>query len=92
MPIHGKPQNREGRQHRSPEDDADRVAGLFLAGRDAGELAHDELKVALCLGLLLTLRWRDFLRPYRELNRANREILARIRKSRARPRFGDSPW
>ena len=54
MPIHGKLQNREGRQHRSPEDDADRVAGLFLAGRDAGELAHDELKVALCLGLLLT--------------------------------------
>ena len=59
MPIHGKPQNREGRQHRSPEDDADRVAGLFLAGRDAGELADDELKVALCLGLLLTLRWRE---------------------------------
>jgi hypothetical protein len=32
------------------------------AGRDAGELAHDELKVALCLGLLLTLRWRSEIR------------------------------
>jgi hypothetical protein len=38
------------------------------------------------------LRTGNFLRPYRELNRANREILARIRESRAGPRFGDSPW
>ena len=38
------------------------------------------------------IRTRNFLRPYRELNRANREILARIRESRAGPRFGDSPW
>jgi hypothetical protein len=36
-------------------------------------------------------RTGNFLRPCRELNRANREILARIRESRARPRFGDSP-
>jgi hypothetical protein len=30
-----------------------------LRAGNAGELAHDELKAALCLGLLLTLRWRE---------------------------------
>jgi hypothetical protein len=46
----GEPQNREGRQHRVREDDPERVAGLFLAGRDAGELSDDELQVALYRG------------------------------------------
>ena len=38
--------NRERRQHRRREDDAERVAGLFLAGRDAGELAGEKFEIA----------------------------------------------
>ena len=34
----------------------------------------------------------NFLPPYRELNRANREILALIKESRFRPLVGDSAW
>jgi hypothetical protein len=45
-PVAGGPQNREGRQHRRRDDDAERVAGVFLAGRDAGELRHDEFEIA----------------------------------------------
>jgi hypothetical protein len=43
-PIAGEPQNRERSQGCRREDYAECVAGLFLAGRDAGELAHEELE------------------------------------------------
>jgi hypothetical protein len=56
---------------------------------DGGQKGH---QLSALRANYLRIRTGNFLRPYRELNRANREILARIRESRPRPRFGDSPW
>jgi hypothetical protein len=59
-----------------------------------GSLRYDSGKLNMKsagYGAPIVIRTGNFLRPYRELNRAIREIFALIRESRSRPLFGRLP-